>query len=127
MKKQNALLQRMIEKQASTHMAHVEKPRYTHAGLEKYFRNRHFNAAQLKKDVLREQHRLRESREEESFADTDLAESESLVQLSEGSQDMVTATAMPIYNQRAEQARVESENLVQRALADARAAEQQRS
>lgn len=120
MRKQNALLQQMITQQASK----VERPRYTHDGLRKYFQNRHFNAAQLKRDVLAEQHRLRESREAErtSFEDTAL-ESESLVQLSEGAHDMATATAMPIYNQRVEQARVESENLIQSARADALAAE----
>jgi hypothetical protein len=120
MKKQNALLQQMVTQQTSK----VEQPRYTHDGLRKYFQNRHFNAAQLKKDVLAEQHRLRQNREAErtAFEDTAL-ESESLVQLSEGAHDMATATAMPIYNQRVEQARVESENLIQSAHADALAAE----
>lgn len=45
-----------------------------------------------------------------------------LVELSEGAEDAESATALPLYNQHAEQARVEMEELRKRAIDDAVAA-----
>merc|ERR1712072_997021 len=119
MKKQNAMLQQLVTTQASARLSKLSKaesPHYTHQGLEKYFQHKHLNAALLKKDVLAEQRRLRES--SRRYYD-EVEDSQSLLQLSEGADDPATTTALPPYNQRAEQARVESEELKRRALADA--------
>merc|ERR1712072_1549972 len=64
MKKQNAMLQQLVTTPASARLSKLSKaesPHYTHQGLEKYFQHKHLNAALLKKDVLAEQRRLRES------------------------------------------------------------------
>jgi len=122
MRKQNQLLSQLVQKQHTSRLhklAKADQPQYTHSGLSKYFQNKHLNAAMLKKDVLAEQTRLKEATAEEEELETT-----SLLQLSEGSHDPATATAMPLYNQRAEQARVESEELIRRAQADALAMEQ---
>merc|ERR1712139_178594 len=113
MKKQNELLTQMVQNQVSQRRNVVAKaaPQYTHSGLAKYFKNKHLNAAMLKKDVLAEERRLKEATE------SDVMESAtSLLEVSEGDNAM---SAKPLYNKRAEEARMASEDLVQRAIADA--------
>merc|ERR1712216_1011780 len=54
MKKQNELLTQMVQNQVSQRRNVVAKaaPQYTHSGLAKYFKNKHLNAAMLKKDLV---------------------------------------------------------------------------
>jgi len=112
MKQQNEHLQQMMQQQMNTRRNAVmpQKPNYTHQGLAKYFKNKRFNAAMLKKDVLEEERRMKDSRGQH-------LDTMSMLEVSESKDgiDMETISAVPLYNKRAEEARIASENLVQRA------------
>lgn len=124
MKMQNQHLQELVSQQMSMRM--TKSHPYTHDDLRKYFHSRQRkSAALLKQQVTAERLRLKEltsqlsqAESEDEFADTQM-----LVQLSEGPAHTDATTVLPLYNQRAEQARVESEDLRQRALADALASQ----
>lgn len=108
MKKQNMLLQQLVAQRSTP------PPRYTHNYLQKYFQRRHHNNAAL----LHKQVAMEKEQGSVNPDSTDGLEPQMLVQLAEGAEEAESASAMPLYNQRMEQARIESEDLNQRALAD---------
>lgn len=128
MRKQNEMLQQLAMHQVSMREAQATKPTYTHSGLQKYFNRRHEDVAALKQSVQAERQRLEAltSKLSEAEADPDgAAESgpalpalapQMLLELAEGADEPETATALPLYNQLAEQARVDSEDLRQKAF-----------
>jgi len=119
MREQNQLLQNQVANQMSMRFANLNKPKYSHDDLQKYFRNRHrANTAVLRKSVAAEKERLRAltSKLNAAEADDSLGDSGMLLQLSEGSTGTEPTTALPLYHQRAEQARVDGEDLRNRAL-----------
>jgi len=133
MREQNMLLQEQVRNQMSVQsvgpagpVGPVElnaiRPRYSHSDLKTYFKKRrNTNADLLKKRVLAEQNRLRalteklKDAESEPDSAEELGEPEMLVQVSEGADDVESVTALPLYHQRSEEARVHSEDLRQRA------------
>jgi len=123
MREQNQFLQQQLANQMSMGLVNLKKPKYSHDDLRKYFKNRHrVDTTVLQKSVAAEKERLRMLTSKLNAAEAENAlipgESEMLVQLSEGSTG-TDSTTLPLYNQRAEQARVESEDLRNRALESA--------
>lgn len=116
---QNSLLQQQVSNHMSVQLTRARRPKYSHEHLHRFFQNqRQKHVAILKNSVMREQQKLHEltaqlkdEESEQSPSDTEM-----LVQLSEGSNSLDSETSLPLYHQHAEQARVESEDLRQRAL-----------
>jgi len=135
MRKQNQLLQELASNQVSTRFAHATapKPVYTQHGLHKYFQHRRQDVDSLKQGVLAERQRLEEltSKLQAVEADPDAAEESSglpgspqmLLELGEGMDMPESASAVPLYNERAEQARVDMEDMQRQAFEDALASQ----
>lgn len=126
LRRQNMQLQQQVTSQMSAQVARMSGRQYSHDDLQQYFEHkRRSNSDMLKKRVEAEKVRLQRltaqmnDAEAQEAATAATGNSLSLVQLSEGAED----SPMPVYNQRAEEARVESEELKRRALEDALASQ----
>merc|ERR1712070_625150 len=112
MREQNLRLMQMLEhRSAKVHTQH----QYSHDDLKAYFMHKNAGATKLDAEIANEQSRLKKLEALKAETPTSVPGSELLVQLAEGSED---SAALPLYNQHAEQAWVEMEDLQKRAMED---------
>lgn len=127
MQKQNLMLQKMVANKANEQLAQqATQTQYTHNDLQNFFEHKNAGVDTLQQQVAAEQQRLSALKmklgQAKSASASPLQGAQMLVELSEGAEDAESATALPLYNQHAEQARVEMEELRKRAIDDAVAA-----
>jgi len=121
MQRQNALFRNMLAKQATMTAAPQQ---YTQDDLAKFFQTKKA-AAQfaVQNELLAEKQKLDGLVDTMSAAPT-IPGAQMLVEIDEDSEGDDAKTAMPLYHQHAEQARIEMEELRRRAMEDAASLEQ---
>merc|ERR1712178_468012 len=112
MREQNLRLMSMLEQRSAKVQT---QQHYTHDDLKEYFMRKKAGDNKLDAAISEEQARLRHLEALKAEAPASVPDSEMLVQLAESPDD---TAALPLYNQHAEEARVEMENLQKRALED---------
>lgn len=120
MQKQNAALKQMFANKATAQLAQAAPTHYSHNDLQNFFAKKNSATMAIRQRVLAEKKKLQQLEVKLSAADkqpnlSPLQDSQMLVQLSEGATEASSGTAMPLYNQHAEQARVEMEELQRKA------------
>jgi len=114
MRKQNRFLQQLVAKSV-----HEEKTPYTQGSLHKYFQGR--SRRNIRRNEFFKKHMVTKQHQNRQIGNTnddeaDGFEPQMLLQLSEGSEDAESTSGLALFNQRAEQARVDVEHLQQQAL-----------
>lgn len=108
MQKQNAMFKKMLATKAQTRLAQASRTHYSTADLQNYFIHKNHAVSDLKNEVAAEKKRLSALTSKLSAAQASpLPGAQFLMQVAEGGEN----DAMPLYHQRAEQARIEMEEL----------------
>lgn len=117
MQQQNNMFRQMIAQQAHRATAPTH---YTHNDLQAYFQNKKLaDQAALRNEVLAEKQRLDGLATRLGTSQGNpLAGAQMLVEVEEGAGSEEVETAIPLYNQHAEQARFDMEELRNRAMED---------
>lgn len=119
LQRQNTALKQMYAKKTKAQLAQTAPTHYSHRDLQNYFTRKNSATAAIRQRVLAEKQKLQQLEVKLSAADHEnpspLRDSQMLVQLSEGAEEASSGTALPLYNQHAEQARVEMEELQRKA------------
>merc|ERR1712072_571371 len=120
MQKQNAALKQMYANKATAQLAQAAPTHYSHRDLQNFFARKNSATNAIRQRVLAEKKKLQQLEVRLSAADkqpnlSPLQDPQMLVQLSEGATEPASATPTALYNQHAEQARVEMEELQRKA------------